>query len=174
MKILCPKCKNTEKFYYLKDGRLKCPTCKKYFTLEKKEIHISKKDLEKVLEFLIQNKSTNYILENLEISKFKLLKIKKLLRKELEINYKNILKLKKKTNNEASNTFSKCCSLLENSPKNFLSFLENNLKSKGGIREIHLKDFIYEYFWKFKNSKKSLMEQKEELFKLIEDKFWFK
>ena len=174
MKITCPSCGNDEKFYKLKDGRLKCSVCKKYFTPEKKIIHISEKDLKKILKFFIEEESTNKILKEVKITKFKLLKIKKVLRDEIKKQLKNKLTFKPLSSlSKNLPVVDKCCSILENANADFISFLEKNLKNKRGIRENKIQDFIFEYFWKFQNQTKAKKEKEKILFDLIKDKVWF-
>ena len=81
-RIKCPKCGNS-KFWKLKNGRLKCKRCYHYFTPDKNKIKIEKNILRKIIsEFLLEH-STNVILERINISKYKLLKILTLLRIEM-------------------------------------------------------------------------------------------
>lgn len=174
MKTMCPNCQNTEKFYKLKDGRLKCSLCKKYFTPQKKTLHIKKNILDKVITLLLENKSTDEILNNVSISKFQLLKIKKLMREEVSKKIEPSLKLKtgiKFSNN--INTFEKCCCLLNKQNKKFLNYLEKSISGKGGIRDDKIKDILTEYFWRFENKKKTISEQKKEILTFIKDKIWF-
>ena len=171
MKIICPNCGNDDKFYHLKDGRLKCSLCKKYFTPEKKNIHIDEKKLKKIIEMILKDKTLNEILEKIDISKFKLLKIKSLIREEIGRELK--LKFKDEKLKKNMSTFEKCCCILEKQNKNFFNFLEKSLKGKGGIRSHNLKEIVSEYFWKFKNQPKSLKEKKEKIFQMVKDKFWF-
>jgi len=80
--IKCPECGNL-KFWKLKNGRLKCKSCYHYFTLDKNKIKVEKNILRKIIsEFLLEH-STNVILERINISKYKLLKILTLLRIEM-------------------------------------------------------------------------------------------
>ena len=83
MKIICPQCDTSKKFYKLCDGRLKCSECKKYFTPQKNLITNSRKTLKQIVsEFLLEH-STNTILNRVNVSKYKLLKILTLLRIEM-------------------------------------------------------------------------------------------
>jgi hypothetical protein len=83
MKIICPNCKSSEKFYKICDGRLKCKNCKKYFTPYKNLIKISRKLLKQIISEFALEHSTNVILDRVNISKYKLLKILTLLRMEM-------------------------------------------------------------------------------------------
>jgi len=83
MKINCPKCNSKKKFFKISDGRLKCSECKKYFTLNKNLTAISRRILKQTIsEFLLEH-STNIILDRVNVSKYKLLKILTLLRIEM-------------------------------------------------------------------------------------------
>ena len=83
MKTVCPNCNSSKKFYKICDGRLKCSKCKKYFTPNKNLTKISRKILRQVIsEFLLEH-STNIILDRVDISKYKLLKVLTLLRTEM-------------------------------------------------------------------------------------------
>lgn len=83
MKIICPKCNSSKKFYKISDGRLKCSECKKYFTLNKNLTKISRKLLKQIISEFVLEHPTNTILERVNISKYKLLKILTLLRIEM-------------------------------------------------------------------------------------------
>jgi len=83
MKIICPNCKSSEKFYKICDGRLKCKNCKKYFTPHKNLIKISCKLLKQIISEFDLEHSTNVILDRVNISKYKLLKILTLIRMEM-------------------------------------------------------------------------------------------
>ncbi len=83
MKTTCPKCQLTKKFYQLSDGRLKCSGCKKYFTPNKNLIIISRKILKQIISEFILEHPTNTILDRVNISKYKLLKILTLCRIEM-------------------------------------------------------------------------------------------
>lgn len=87
MRIVCPKCGSKKKFYKISDGRLKCFQCKKYFTPKKDLIFISRPILKLVInEFLLEH-PTNTILDRVNISKYKLLKILTLTRIEMTKNF---------------------------------------------------------------------------------------
>jgi len=83
MKTICPKCSSKKKFYKISDGRLKCSECKKYFTLHKDLIKISRKLLKRIISEFILEHSVNTILDRVDISKYKLLKILTLFRIEM-------------------------------------------------------------------------------------------
>ena len=83
MKSVCPNCNSSRKFYKICDGRLKCAKCKKYFTLHKNLTKISRKLLKRIISEFVLEHSTNTILERVDISKYKLLKILTLLRIEM-------------------------------------------------------------------------------------------
>jgi len=83
MKIICPNCKSSKKFYKICDGRLKCSECKKYFTLNKNLTKISRKLLKQIISEFVLEHSTNTILERVNISKYKLLKVLTFLRIEM-------------------------------------------------------------------------------------------
>ena len=65
------------------DGRLKCKNCKKYFTPHKNLIKISRKLLKQIISEFDLEHSTNVILDRVNISKYKLLKILTLIRMEM-------------------------------------------------------------------------------------------
>ena len=83
MKITCPKCGGTKKFYKIQDGRLKCASCKKYFTPYKNLTTISRSLLKQIISEFVLEHSTNTILNRVDISKYKLLKILTVLRTEM-------------------------------------------------------------------------------------------
>ena len=82
-KSICPYCQSQRKYYQICDGRLKCTECKRLFSPHKHLLRINKKVLRQVIsEFLLEH-STNIILDRVNISKYKLLKILTLLRVEM-------------------------------------------------------------------------------------------
>ncbi len=82
MKFKCPKCKN-KNHWSLSDGRLKCKKCKYLFTPKENCLNVSNKILKQIIsEFLLEH-STNIILDRVNISKYKLLKVLTLLRTEM-------------------------------------------------------------------------------------------
>ena len=83
MKIICPQCGISKKFYKICDGRLKCSACRKYFTPQKNLTIISRKISKQVISEFILEHSTNTILDRVNISKYKLLKILNLCRTEM-------------------------------------------------------------------------------------------
>jgi len=89
MKIKCPKCKSN-KLWHLNDGRFRCCLCRERFSTLRFPVRINLKTLKKVVsEFLLEH-STNLILERVNISKYKLLKILTLLRIELTLDVPKI------------------------------------------------------------------------------------
>jgi len=76
----CLQCNNTKRFWRLKDGRLRCSVCRKSFTLKKKLPRLNKRIVKKVISEFVLEHSTNTILERVNISKYKLLKLLILLR----------------------------------------------------------------------------------------------
>lgn len=77
----CPKCFKS-RFWKLKDKRFKCKNCYYYFTPEKyhNPVNLPTNLLKQIVsEFLLEH-STNIILERINISKYKLLKVLTLLR----------------------------------------------------------------------------------------------
>jgi len=75
----CPKCFES-RFWKTGDNRLKCKSCRYIFTPKPNPINLSSKVLNEVVsEFLLEH-STNIILERVNISKYKLLKVLTLLR----------------------------------------------------------------------------------------------
>lgn len=76
----CLKCKNKKDFWKLNDNRLKCKKCKYRFALKNKKIRINKKIIKQIIAEFVLGHSTNIILERVNISKRKLLKILTLLR----------------------------------------------------------------------------------------------
>ncbi len=83
MKIICPDCNSSKKFYKICDGRLKCSRCKRYFTPNKNLIKIHRRILKQVISEFTLEHSTTVILDRVNISKYKLLKVLTLLRKEM-------------------------------------------------------------------------------------------
>lgn len=83
MKVFCPNCGSSKKFYKICDGRLKCSWCKKMFSPKKRLIKISCKLLKQIIGEFVLEHSTNTILDRVNISKYKLLKILTLLRTEM-------------------------------------------------------------------------------------------
>ncbi len=82
MKQTCKKCKSTQ-FWKLNDGRLKCKQCYNRFAPNKNLTKISRKLLKQIISEFVLEHSTNIILERVNISKYKLLKILTLLRIEM-------------------------------------------------------------------------------------------
>ncbi len=77
--IKCPKCSGL-RFWKTSDNRLKCKNCRHIFTLKPNPLNIPNEILNEVIsEFLLEH-STNIILERVNISKYKLLKVLTLLR----------------------------------------------------------------------------------------------
>lgn len=77
--IKCPKCFES-RFWKTGDNRLKCKSCRYVFSPKPNPINLSSKILNEVVsEFLLEH-STNIILERVDISKYKLLKVLTLLR----------------------------------------------------------------------------------------------
>lgn len=82
MKFKCPKCKN-RLFWNISDGRLKCQECRNIFTPTENCLNVSNKILKQIIAEFISEHSTNTILDRVNISKYKLLKILTLLRIEM-------------------------------------------------------------------------------------------
>jgi len=83
MKIVCPRCNNQKNLWELKDGRFKCSQCRNRFTVNRYQVSINRKILKQVISEFLLGHSTNIILDRVDISKYKLLKISTLLRKEM-------------------------------------------------------------------------------------------
>jgi ribosomal protein S27E len=82
MRFKCPKCKNRN-FWNISDNRLKCKRCKYLFTPKENSANILNKILKQLIsEFLLKH-STNTILDRVNISKYKLLKLLTLFRMEM-------------------------------------------------------------------------------------------
>ena len=75
----CPQCSN-EKHWRLADGRFKCRRCRKSFSDPRKRVRISQDTLNRVLEGFLLEIPTKTILEDIDISRYMLLKILTLLR----------------------------------------------------------------------------------------------
>jgi len=86
MKIICPQCNQANKFYKICDGRLKCSVCNKFFTPHKNLIRLSRKILKQIISEFTLEHSTDTILDRVNVSKYKLLKILTLLRIEMTKN----------------------------------------------------------------------------------------
>ena len=94
--IKCPRCFKSI-FWKTNDDRLKCKNCHYIFTLRPNPLNIQDKILSEVIsEFLLEH-STNIILERVNISKYKLLKVLFFLRtlmiKDIPDNLREIIKL---------------------------------------------------------------------------------
>ncbi len=87
---LCPYCKTKTKLWQLKDKRFKCSKCLKRFSLNKGKIKISKKVLKQIISEFVLEHSTNTILERVDISKYKLLKILTITRIEMAKDIPNV------------------------------------------------------------------------------------
>jgi hypothetical protein len=77
--LKCPKCFGL-KFWQTGDNRLKCKNCRKLFKPKPNPFNLSNQILNKVIAEFILGHSTNIILERINISKYKLLKMLTLLR----------------------------------------------------------------------------------------------
>ena len=75
----CAKCFKS-RFWKTKDGRLKCKNCRYVFTNKHNLANIENRVLKQVISEFILEHSTNIILERVNISKYKLLKILNLFR----------------------------------------------------------------------------------------------
>ena len=89
MKFKCPKCKGRN-FWQTSDGRLKCHQCNKLFTPKENHFNITNKALRQIISEFTLEHSTNTILDRVDISKYKLLKILTLLRKEMTKDVPNV------------------------------------------------------------------------------------
>jgi len=78
-KIKCPKCSGSS-FWKTGDNRLKCKNCRHIFTLKPNPLNIPNEILNEVISEFLLGHSTNIILERVNISKYKLLKVLTLLR----------------------------------------------------------------------------------------------
>ena len=95
--IKCPKCFESD-FWKTRDNRLKCRNCRHLFIPRLNPFNLSNRILnEIIIEFLLGH-STNIILERVNVSKYKLLKILTVLRilmtKDLPEVFANIVKSK--------------------------------------------------------------------------------
>lgn len=83
-KIKCPRCSGGD-FWKTADKRLKCKNCRFIFTPKPNPFNISNEILRDIIsEFLLEH-STNVILQRVQISKYKLLKILTFFRKLMTI-----------------------------------------------------------------------------------------
>ncbi|MEA2088718.1 MAG: hypothetical protein U9O55_02685 [Patescibacteria group bacterium] len=82
MKLNCKNC-NSKRFWKLNDNRFKCKKCFLKFSPNKNKIKISNKLLKQIISEFVLEHSTNTILDRINISKYKLLKILTLLRIEM-------------------------------------------------------------------------------------------
>ena len=82
MKFSCPKCKK-KNYWITSCGRLKCKSSKLLYTPRENIFNILNKLLKQIISEFILGHSTNIILERVNISKYKLLKILTLLRIEM-------------------------------------------------------------------------------------------
>lgn len=77
--IKCPKCSQTS-FWKATDNRLKCKNCRYIFAPRPNPINIPNKILEEIISEFLLGHPTNIILQRINISKYKLLKLLTLLR----------------------------------------------------------------------------------------------
>jgi len=89
MKFICPRCKSKD-FWNILNNRLKCKKCKYLFTPKENYLNISNKLLKQIISEFVLEHSTNTILDRVDISKYKLLKILTLLRIEMTKDIPNI------------------------------------------------------------------------------------
>lgn len=82
MKLNC-KNYNSKKFWRLDNGRFKCKKCFLKFSPNKNKINISNKLLKQIISEFVLKHSANTILDRVNISKYKLLKILTLIRIEM-------------------------------------------------------------------------------------------
>ena len=89
MKLICKNC-NSKRFWRLNDSRFKCKKCSLKFSPNKNKIKISNKLLKQIISEFVLEHSTNTILDRVNISKYKLLKILTLIRIEMTKNVPKI------------------------------------------------------------------------------------
>lgn len=77
--LTCPKCGKNE-FWKVAGGRLKCKKCRYLFTPRENIFRISNEKLKAIISDFLLEHSTNIILERINVSKYKLLKILSVLR----------------------------------------------------------------------------------------------
>jgi transposase len=82
MRINCPQCKSI-KLWQLGDGRLRCRCCRQRFSPNKLPVKIKSALLRQIIVEFVLEHSSNTILDRVDISKFKLLKILTLFRIEM-------------------------------------------------------------------------------------------
>ncbi len=87
---LYPYCPTKTKLWQLKDKRFKFSKCLRKFSLNKGKIKISKKILKQIISEFVLEHSTNTILERVNISKYKLLKILTIIRAEMTKNIPDV------------------------------------------------------------------------------------
>lgn len=85
---MCPKCSGTE-LWKTADKRLKCKKCRRVFTHRPNPLNIPNETLEKIISEFILEHSIRVILERINVSKYKLLKILTLLRRSMSNIEKN-------------------------------------------------------------------------------------
>jgi transposase-like protein len=80
MKIKCPRCFSQD-FWKTNDGRLKCKHCRYIFTPKPNPFNLPDGILKEIISEFVLEHSTNIILERVNISKYKLIKILAVLRR---------------------------------------------------------------------------------------------
>ena len=101
--VKCPKCFEA-KFWKTEDNRLKCKNCRRLFKPKHNPLNLSNQILSEVIAEFILEHSTNIILERINISKYKLLKILTLLRilmtKDIPEVFRKMIKAEDYLNNQ--------------------------------------------------------------------------
>ena len=96
--VKCPKCSGS-RFWKTSDNRFKCKNCRHIFSPKPNPLNLSSEVLNVVVSEFLLGHSTNIILERVNISKYKLLKVLTLLRmlmtKDVPDAFERIVKLNK-------------------------------------------------------------------------------
>lgn len=89
MQSTCPVCKKN-KFWLLKDTRFKCKNCGKKFSPNKGKISLKKNILRQIISEFVLEHSTDIILERVDVSKYKLLRVLTILRMEMTLDVPSV------------------------------------------------------------------------------------
>jgi len=80
--IKCPKC-HSESFWQTKDGRLKCKNCRYLFKPKENQFNLPNSKLEQIVALFLLETPIEAICQEVQISKYKLLKIIEAIRKAM-------------------------------------------------------------------------------------------
>jgi len=90
-KVKCPKCKRMN-FWHTSDGRLKCKNCKYLFKPKPNPLNIPEEKLREIISEFLLERSLQDISAKVQISKYKLIKLFKILRKLMSSDIPEVIK----------------------------------------------------------------------------------